>query len=61
MTCHFSVQSGLASVIRPDSPFWVHAVFHNFTFCDYELRLVAGPLVSATPRQDFAPRSGVSG
>jgi hypothetical protein len=25
MTCQFSVQSGLASVIRPDSPYWVHA------------------------------------
>jgi len=29
------------------SPFWVHAVFRNFTFCDYELRLVLGPIASA--------------
>jgi hypothetical protein len=25
MTCQFSVQSGLASVIRPNTPFCVHA------------------------------------
>jgi hypothetical protein len=33
-----SEQSGLAQAIRPDSPFWVHAVFRNFTFCGYGLR-----------------------
>jgi hypothetical protein len=32
---------------RRGSPFWVHPVFRNFTFCGYGLRLVVGPLASA--------------
>jgi len=47
MARQFSVQSGLAELIRPDSPLWVHAVFRNFTLCGYGLRLVLGPIASA--------------
>jgi hypothetical protein len=34
-------------VIRVHTLFCVHAVFRNFTLCDYGLRLVIGPLPSA--------------
>jgi hypothetical protein len=44
MTCQFSVQSGLAKVIRPDTPFCVHAAAKLCTTLE-RFRLTCQPTI----------------